>query len=280
MQKVNIDQGGGGGGGGGFGTANTGVMKVNVFQMLQVDDVHKTRAVTAPPKTPSQLVASESSDPDSSFSVSKKREFEPSVRQQRQVQAPEEPIRQQRRQTQLSEKPTQQHQQQVQAPAPSPKGAERSETETSASGGYGTGSGGGTESGIGTGVGSGVGSGSGPGIGSGSGDGVGSGIGSGSGSGSGMMKVALSSLRYRKAVKPYYPEDSINWRETGTVSVRVLVGTDGRVMNTVIERSSGHRRLDHAAMTAAKRTSFYPYVHHGTAISVTAIIPYRFHLNN
>ena len=123
-----------------------------------------------------------------------------------------------------------------------------------------------------------VGRGAGSGTGSGTGSGVGSGTGSGTGHGTGVLHVSLSALRYRNAVKPYYPDDSIERRETGQVNIRVVVGTDGAVKSAGVERSSGFQRLDNAALTAAKRTKFYPYMENGVAAAVMASIPYRFNL--
>ncbi len=163
--------------------------------------------------------------------------------------------------------------------SPTWQGSSPSERQAVAAAGNGAGSGSGTGTGEGTGSGSGFGSGSGSGIGSGVGSGTGSGVGGGSGSGHGVLHVSLSALHYRNAVKPYYPDESIERRETGQVNIRVVVGADGTVKSAGLERSSGFRRLDNAALTAARRTTFYPYRDNGTAVAVMASIPYRFNLN-
>lgn len=236
MQSVAIEGGGGGGGGG---SAGNGVIQVSVLQVPQGEDI---RAEVPEPKA-EQIVATESDEADSSFTVAQKRETEtaePSVQQNRSSSAAQ---------------------------------------QAAAVEGNGTGSGGGVGTGQGTGIGSGTGSGSGSGVGSGIGSGTGSGTGSSTGSGHGVLRVSLSALRYRNAVKPYYPDDSIERRETGQVNIRVVVGTDGTVKNAGVERSSGFRRLDNAALTAAKRTTFHPYMDNGVAVAVMASIPYRFNLN-
>ncbi len=236
LQSVAIEGGGGGGGGG---SAGTGVIQVSVLQVPQGEDI---RAEVPEPKA-EQIVATESDEADSSFTVVRKRESE------------------------TTEPPVQQNR-------PSPPVQQAAVAE-----GNGTGSGGGVGTGQGTGVGSGTGSGSGSGVGSGIGSGVGSGVGSGAGSGQGVLRVSLSALRYRNAVKPEYPESSIERRETGQVNIRVVVGTDGAVKNAGVEHSSGFKRLDNAALKAAKRTTFYPYIDNGVAAAVMASIPYRFNLN-
>eukprot|EP01030_Chromulinospumella_sphaerica_P005012 gene5012-4902_t len=47
--------------------------------------------------------------------------------------------------------------------------------------------------------------------------------------------------------KPDYPSASRRMEEEGTVSLRFLVGVDGKVVQSEIEKSSGFKRLDEAA---------------------------------
>ncbi len=116
--------------------------------------------------------------------------------------------------------------------------------------------------------------------GSGQGEGTGNSVGSG-GSGNGPARsVSLSQLRYKRAVKPEYPARSIQRHETGQVNVRVVVDAAGRVHAAKVVSSSGFERLDEAALKAARRSTFHPYMEHGRPIFAMAIIPYRFNLNN
>jgi len=62
-----------------------------------------------------------------------------------------------------------------------------------------------------------------------------------------------------------YPALSERLGETGSVVIQALVGTNGRVTQTRIAKSSGYPRLDRAALTAAPRCRFVP----GTADGVT-----------
>lgn len=101
----------------------------------------------------------------------------------------------------------------------------------------------------------------------------------GSGTGS-ARSVSLSQLRYKQAFKPEYPARSIQRHESGQVNVQVVVDTSGRVHDARIVSSSGFDRLDEAALKAARRSTFYPYMEHGRPIYARAIVPYRFNLNN
>jgi len=47
--------------------------------------------------------------------------------------------------------------------------------------------------------------------------------------------------------KPTYPAASIRANETGLVTLTFLIDVDGKVLESRVERSSGHRRLDEAA---------------------------------
>ncbi|NLC23440.1 MAG: energy transducer TonB, partial [Oxalobacter sp.] len=121
----------------------------------------------------------------------------------------------------------------------------------------------------------------GPGNGGGNGTGDGAITGDGSGPGSNMARsVPLSRLNYKHAFKPEYPERSIQRNEAGQVSVRVVVGTDGRVHDARIVSSSGFDRLDHAALKAARRSTFHPYSENGRVLAAMAVIPYQFNLKN
>lgn len=52
--------------------------------------------------------------------------------------------------------------------------------------------------------------------------------------------------------QPEYPMSSIRSAEEGKVALEVLVGTDGRVLDAKVARSSGSPRLDEAAVKEAR----------------------------
>ncbi|MFM7000487.1 MAG: energy transducer TonB [Limnohabitans sp.] len=76
--------------------------------------------------------------------------------------------------------------------------------------------------------------------------------------------VAKESVRTAAVVnaanceKPEYPSASRRLEEEGTVSLRFLVGTDGKVIQAEIEKSSGYKRLDEAAKAGLSRCAFKP----------------------
>jgi outer membrane biosynthesis protein TonB len=52
--------------------------------------------------------------------------------------------------------------------------------------------------------------------------------------------------------RPKYPAESLRNREQGLVRLKILVSHEGRAKDVVVERSSGYRRLDEAAVEGAK----------------------------
>jgi protein TonB len=58
--------------------------------------------------------------------------------------------------------------------------------------------------------------------------------------------------------KPPYPAASSRLEEEGTVSLRFLVGVDGLVIQSEIEKSSGFKRLDEAARSGLSKCLFKP----------------------
>jgi protein TonB len=58
--------------------------------------------------------------------------------------------------------------------------------------------------------------------------------------------------------KPEYPSASKRMDEEGTVALRFLVGADGKVIQSEIEKSSGYKRLDEAARAGLSKCQFRP----------------------
>lgn len=58
--------------------------------------------------------------------------------------------------------------------------------------------------------------------------------------------------------KPEYPSASKRMEEEGTVQLKFLVGVDGKVLESAIEKSSGFRRLDEAARAGLSKCQFKP----------------------
>jgi protein TonB len=58
--------------------------------------------------------------------------------------------------------------------------------------------------------------------------------------------------------KPEYPSASKRLEEEGTVQLKFLVGADGKVIVSAVEKSSGFRRLDEAARAGLSKCQFKP----------------------
>ena len=62
----------------------------------------------------------------------------------------------------------------------------------------------------------------------------------------------------KQCEQPEYPVASLRSEETGTVLLHFLIGLDGHVIDSKIESSSGHPRLDRAARDALSNCIFKP----------------------
>jgi protein TonB len=79
--------------------------------------------------------------------------------------------------------------------------------------------------------------------------------------------------------KPEYPKISRRLLEQGIVTIRFLLGTDGRVLRTEIARTSGFSRLDIAARHALERCQFRNVAIRNRSGSAWALIHYSWQLN-
>jgi len=64
-------------------------------------------------------------------------------------------------------------------------------------------------------------------------------------------------------VKPNYPAASARNGDAGTVMLALLVGPDGRVTSARVQKSSGFRELDRAALNALSLCQFKPAMNNG-----------------
>jgi periplasmic protein TonB len=78
--------------------------------------------------------------------------------------------------------------------------------------------------------------------------------------------------------KPEYPSSSRRNEEEGTVQLRFLVGTEGQVLESQVEKSSGFTRLDEAARIALSRCQFKPGTLNGKAEQSWASMKYTWRL--
>jgi protein TonB len=78
--------------------------------------------------------------------------------------------------------------------------------------------------------------------------------------------------------KPEYPSASRRMEEEGTVSLRFLIGVDGKVIQSEIEKSSGYKRLDEAARAGLSRCQFRPATVDGKPEQAWASMRYTWRL--
>ena len=92
--------------------------------------------------------------------------------------------------------------------------------------------------------------------------------------------AALSQLEYaRMPPPPRYPGPAVRANQQGTVLLRIHVDADGVPTHAAVERSSGHRILDRAAVDYAMRQlRFKPAQREGRAVAAIAQVPVAFTL--
>lgn len=80
-----------------------------------------------------------------------------------------------------------------------------------------------------------------------------------------------------RRVDPQYPEIAKAIHLSGTVRLRAIVGTDGRVQN--LEVLSGNPILANAAVAAVRQWRYRPTLLSGTAVEVETFITVNFVLS-
>ncbi|ALK90498.1 energy transducer TonB [Limnohabitans sp. 103DPR2] len=78
--------------------------------------------------------------------------------------------------------------------------------------------------------------------------------------------------------KPEYPSASKRLEEEGTVTLKFLVGADGKVIESAVEKSSGFRRLDEAARAGLSKCQFKPGTVDGKPQQTWASMKYTWRL--
>jgi protein TonB len=78
--------------------------------------------------------------------------------------------------------------------------------------------------------------------------------------------------------KPEYPSASRRTAEEGTVFLRFLVGPDGLVLQSEVEKSSGFKRLDEAARIGLSKCKFKPATADGKPVEAWAGMKYTWRL--
>ncbi len=68
---------------------------------------------------------------------------------------------------------------------------------------------------------------------------------------------------FSTCAKPEYPKSSQRNEEEGTTTISFLIGVDGRMIDSKIQKSSGSRDLDRAAQAAIGKCRFKPAMNNG-----------------
>ena len=79
--------------------------------------------------------------------------------------------------------------------------------------------------------------------------------------------------------KPAYPISSLRLAEEGIVNLAMLIGPDGRVLESRVEKSSGSRALDRAAIEGLSLCKFKPGTVDGIAEKSWAKLQYAWTIN-
>lgn len=92
--------------------------------------------------------------------------------------------------------------------------------------------------------------------------------------------VHLTAPTFRHRPAPTYPAQAQRDEIEGTVRLKLLIGADGRVAEVSLLRSSGHRLLDQAALSAARAWVLEPAHQNGTPTPAWAEVEVPFRLTD
>jgi periplasmic protein TonB len=92
--------------------------------------------------------------------------------------------------------------------------------------------------------------------------------------------VRMSTARFRTRTPALYPPQARRDEIEGVVRLRLHVSPAGRVLEAIILKSSGHRALDHAAVTAAVGWVLYPAEQDGQPVPGWAEVDVPFGLHD
>jgi TonB family protein len=112
------------------------------------------------------------------------------------------------------------------------------------------------------------------------GHGIGAGPGSGGGYGGGLMSVGggVSAPQVIHSVEPEFTESARSANYQGTVSIQLIVDSQGNPQNVQVMRHLG-MGLDEKAIQAVKEYRFRPAMYQGHPVAVQMVIDVDFHLH-
>lgn len=94
----------------------------------------------------------------------------------------------------------------------------------------------------------------------------------------GPKHLNSSEVRFKNRVSPIYPREAQLRGYQGEVVVFIIIDQLGRVKSKRIQKTSGHRILDEAALNAAQNSSYHPHIINGQAHEVQTTVNYQFKL--
>ncbi|MDH5709034.1 MAG: energy transducer TonB [Hylemonella sp.] len=92
------------------------------------------------------------------------------------------------------------------------------------------------------------------------------------------VELPSTDAAYLNNPSPRYPALSRRLGEQGTVLIRVLIEVDGCAAQAEIQRSSGHARLDQAALAAVRSWRYVPGRRGGVVEAMWFTVPVNFRL--
>jgi len=78
---------------------------------------------------------------------------------------------------------------------------------------------------------------------------------------------------------PVYPPAALRQQIQGTTMLIISIDANGAVLDVQVERTSGNRDLDRAAMQAARKWRFNPEVKNGQKVASRVRVPVDFKLH-
>jgi TonB family protein len=86
-------------------------------------------------------------------------------------------------------------------------------------------------------------------------------------------------VQYIVNVEPEYPKAALDNNIQGDVTIRITIGSDGKILYSAIASSSGNPLLDDAGLMAARESTYRPPRAYGMPVQRTYLVVYTFRLN-
>lgn len=86
-------------------------------------------------------------------------------------------------------------------------------------------------------------------------------------------------VRVRQMSPPRYPATAVEQKVAGRVLLKILVGTDGKAKQVLVEKSNPQGVFDEATVNAAKLWTFEPQMRDGRAVEGWIMVPVDFSLD-